>query len=212
MKALKNILFGVAGLIALFIVVGLFLPSTWEVKKSVTMAASKERIYKSVANFHQWLEWSPWNDSQDASLKYTYEGPEEGVGAQQNWTSDNMGTGFMKLLEADPEKGIKYELFIDMKNFKSTLHGEMTFESVDGQTNVTWTDRGDSGSNIIKKWMSLSMGSMLGKEMEQGLLKIKEIVEKEPAAQANDAEPAQAEGALAEEAAAPAENLEAQAE
>jgi len=177
MKALKNILITVAALVGLFIVIGLFLPNTWEVQKSVTMAASKENIYEHVANLAKWLEWSPWNDTKDTSLKYTYEGPEIGAGAQQNWTSDKMGTGWLKITEANPEKGINYDLFIDMGRFQSNLHGEMAFETVDGQTKVTWTDRGENGGNIIRKWMALSMGSMLGKDMEEGLNKLKQIVE-----------------------------------
>jgi len=179
MKALKNILIAVAALVVLFIVVGLFLPNTWEVSRSATMSAGKERIYDSVANLSKWLEWSPWNDTKDASLVYTYEGPEEGEGAQQNWTSEKMGTGWLKLTKAHPETGISYDLFIDMGRFQSTLHGEIAFETVGDQTKVTWTDRGENGNNIIKKLlMSLSMKSMLGKDMELALQKIKEIVEK----------------------------------
>lgn len=178
MKALKNILIAVAALAALFIVVGLFLPNTWEVSESVTMSASKGRIYDSVANLSKWLEWSPWNDSKDASLTYTYEGPESGEGAQQNWTSDKMGTGWLKIVKANPETGINYDLFIDMGRFQSKLHGEMVFETVGDQTKVTWIDRGENGNNIIKKWMSLSMKSMLSKDMKLALNNIKAITEK----------------------------------
>lgn len=186
MKTLKNILIATLALAGLFIIVGLFLPNTWEVNKSLTMAASKERIYSHVADLHKWPEWSPWNDAKDTSLKYSYEGPQEGVGAQQNWTSDKMGTGYLKLTEANPDTGIKYDLFIDMGRFQSSLLGQIAFENVDGQTKVTWTDKGENGNNIIRKWMALSISSMLGKDMLKGLHALKEIVEKVELASENN--------------------------
>jgi hypothetical protein len=203
MKALKNILIAVVALGALFIVVGLFLPNTWEVSKSVTISASKERIYDSVANLTKWPEWSPWNDTKDTSLKYTYEGAEFGEGAQQNWTSNKMGTGWLKITKANPETGISYDLFIDMGRIKSNLQGEIAFESVEGQTKVTWIDRGQN-KNIFEKWMALSMGSMLGKDMLLGLNNLKAIVEKAEVVEEVKEEPTADNAAPVEEAAAEA--------
>lgn len=179
MKVLKNISIAIAVLVALFIVVGLFLPSKWEVSRSLTMTASKERIYQQVANLQNWLNWSPWTGEEDKSLVYTYSGPEEGVGAQQNWTSEKMGNGWLKVVKAEAQSGVDYELFIDMGRFQSTLNGQMSFETVGDQTKVVWTDTGDSGNNLIKRWMSLGMNSMLGKDLDKGLAKLKELVEKE---------------------------------
>jgi hypothetical protein len=178
MKALKNIIIAAAALAALFTIVGLFLPNTWEVSKSISMSASKEKIYTHVADFHNWLSWSPWNDAKDTSLSYSYEGPTEGIGAQQNWTSDKMGSGWLKLTEANPQTGIKYDLFIDMGRFQSSFQGELAFETEGEQTKVTWTDRGDNGNSLVRKWMSLSLGSMLGKDMLAGLNNLKALVEK----------------------------------
>lgn len=180
MKLVKNISIVVGALIALFIVIGLFLPRTWEVSRSLTMAASKHRIYAEVANLHNFTKWSPWTDEKDKTLQYTYSGPEIGVGAQQDWTSEKMGKGWLKVVKADPETGIVYDLFIDMGSMQSSLTGTMDFESTGDQTTVTWTDRGDSGNNIFKRWMSvLFVTRMLGPDLEKGLANLKVIVEKE---------------------------------
>ncbi|HXW60581.1 MAG TPA: SRPBCC family protein [Myxococcota bacterium] len=187
MKVLKNISIAIGVVIALFIVIGLFLPSKWEVSKSLAMTASPERIYHEVANLHNWTKWSPWTYEKDKTLQYTYTGPEIGVGAQQNWTSEKMGKGWLKIVKADPESGITYELFIDMNNFQSTLNGTMVFEAAGDQTNVIWTDTGDSGNNLLRRWMSLGMGSMLGAELEKGLANLKVLVEKEASNNGNEA-------------------------
>lgn len=178
MKLVKNISIVVGALIALFIVIGLFLPRTWEVSRSATMAASKDRIYAEVANLHNFTKWSPWNDEKDKTLQYTYSGPEIGVDAQQDWTSEKMGKGWLKIVKADPDTGIVYDLFIDMGSMQSSLTGAIEFESTGDQTTVTWTDRGDSGNNIFKRWMSaLFVTKMLGPDLEKGLAKLKAIVE-----------------------------------
>ena len=44
MKIVKRILLGLLGLFALLLVIGLFLPSTWHVERSVTVAAPPEAI------------------------------------------------------------------------------------------------------------------------------------------------------------------------
>jgi|SRR5580700_8114189 hypothetical protein len=179
MKVLKNISIAVGSLLVLFIVVGMLLPSKWEVSRSINIAANKETIYSAVANLHRFIEWSPWTGEEDPSLVYTYEGPEEGVGAKQNWTSEKMGKGWLEISEADPEKGIIYKLFIDMGRWQNNLEGQMAFEALDNETKVTWTDRGENGANIVKKWMALFMNSMLGKDLEKGLTKLKSLTEKE---------------------------------
>src|ERR1700674_4786106 len=44
MKAIKNILVALSGLAFMFIVVGYFLPNTWEISKSLVIGARKEHI------------------------------------------------------------------------------------------------------------------------------------------------------------------------
>lgn len=162
--------------VVLFFAIGFFLPSKWEVSRTVLMPANSETIYAYTADLKKWTEWSVWTKKQDPSLEFTYEGPDSGIGAQQNWTSDNMGKGWLKILQANQDTGLAYDLFIDMGSFQSTIHGRMTFESKDNQTLVTWADNGDSGNNILKKWMNLMMDSMLGKELETSLNNLKTLV------------------------------------
>lgn len=200
MRTIKNISIVIAVLLALFVVIGLFLPSKWEVSRSLAMSASKQRIYDEVANLQNWLKWSPWTGEKDQTLKYSYEGPMVGAGAQQNWTSEKMGNGWLKIVEANVEEGIKYDLFIEMGPFSSNILGSMSFDDMGEETNVIWTDKGDYGNNILKKWMALAMGSMLGKDLETGLKSLKELVEKEEAPNNNDGDAQEHEQPKDEEA------------
>lgn len=175
---LKWLLIIIGTLVAIFVIGGFMIPREWTVSRSITINAPAEEIYPHVANLRNWQTWSPWTKEKDPTQVYTYEGPESGLGAKWLWTSEKMGKGVLEIKKASPSEGVAYELFIDMGNMQSTINGDMAFRPVDGKTEVTWTDRGDCGNHLAKRWMSLLIGRMLGAEMEQGLANLKSLVEK----------------------------------
>lgn len=179
MRVLKILLGVVVALVIVFFVGGFMIPPDWMVTRSMTMNATTSKIYPLVSNFKEWDKWSPWNNSKDASLHYTYDGPETGIGAKQSWTSEKMGKGWMQFTNADPQTGVSYELFIDMNGHQSTLQGNLNFKAEGAATMVTWTDHGYSGKSFIDRWMSLFVKPMLGKQFEIGLTNLKAMAEKE---------------------------------
>lgn len=181
MRILKFLLSTLLILLGIFLIGGFFIPDEWTVSRSITIHASPDEIYPYVSNFAEWQKWSPWSTSKNANLKYTYEGPDAGVGAKQRWISEKMGTGWMKITSADPHTGIAYDLFIDMGSSHSMLHGDIAFSQDKQETKVTWTDSGKSEKGYIKRWMSLIIKPMLGKDLDQGLAELKSIVEKKKA-------------------------------
>ena len=36
--------------------------STYTVERSATIAAEPQRIYDRLVDFHEWMQWSPWED------------------------------------------------------------------------------------------------------------------------------------------------------
>lgn len=177
-KFVKWIFIIVAILVAVFFVGGNLIPKTWTVTETISIDATNEVVYEQIADLKNWQNWSSWTKEKDPTQVYTYEGPDMGAGAKWLWTSEKMGTGWLEIKEASVDRGIVYELFIDMGSMQSTIHGEIALARVDdGALNVIWTDKGDSGSNLIKRWMSLVVKSMLSKELKEGLTKLKSIAE-----------------------------------
>ncbi len=166
-------------LLAIFVIGGFLIPDEWEISRSNTIHANAERIYPFVSNFKEWENWSPWNASKDATLKYSYEDSETVVGAKQSWTSEKMGNGWMKFTAASQQSGVSYDLFIDMGRMQSTLHGNIAFSPEGDETRLTWTDRGNSDKSWIKRWMSILIKPMLRKDLDSGLAGLKELVEKQ---------------------------------
>ena len=179
MRILKILLSTVVVLSVIFVAGGFLIPPAWMVERHITINASAEKIYPLVSDFREWDKWSPWSASKDASLHYTYDGPDTGIGAKQSWTSDKMGKGWMQFTAANPQTGVSYELYIDMGRYQSTLQGNIIFASENAATKVTWTDHGYSGKNMISRWMSLFIKRMIGREFDKGLANLKSMVEKQ---------------------------------
>jgi hypothetical protein len=177
MRVIKYLFRILLVLIVVFCMGGFFIPAQWSVTRSLVIHAPSEIIYPLVSNFKEWNKWVPWNTSKDKSLQYIYEGPAEGIGAKQSWTSEKMGKGWMQMTQANPQIGVGYDLYIDMGS-PSTLQGTIRFVNENDGTKVIWTDKGDSGTGFIKRWMSLLIKPMLGKEFTTGLNNLKVLVEK----------------------------------
>jgi hypothetical protein len=178
MRSLKILLNVLLILLGIFLMGGLLLPPKWIVSRSVTIHATPKEIYPFVSNFKEWEKWAPWNSHKDATLQYTYQGPRESAGAKQSWKSEKMGSGWMQFTSMNPQTGVAYDIYIDMGRSQSAFQGDLRFAREGDDTRVTWTDQGDSGKNLIKRWMSLVFKSMLGKDFETGLANLKMLVEK----------------------------------
>src|SRR4029079_17993737 len=86
MKPLKAAVYGLIGLVAVVLAAGLFLPRKAHVERSIVTSAAPATVFEIVNGFRRFNEWSPWA-RLDPDTKYTYSGPETGVGARMEWSS-----------------------------------------------------------------------------------------------------------------------------
>jgi hypothetical protein len=178
MKALKIALLAISGLIVTFVLIGFLLPSRWKVERSIVINAPAKVVYPLVANFKAgWPQWSGF-DTADPDIQYSYSGPDAGVGASRSWVSQKMGNGFQKIVKADPNKGVEFELGMEQSEF--IMNGRLVFESEGKSTKVTWTDEGKVGNNPFHRYLASLMNKMMGPVFEKSLATLKEKVEKKP--------------------------------
>ena len=175
MKLLKKILLLVGVLLVVLVVVSQFLPSTFHVERSVVIAAKSEAIHSWVGNLKKWPEWTAWTVAKDPSVVYSYEGPEEGVGAISKWEGKKMGQGQMKVVESDAAKGLKCELSFDHGKYLSI--GTIAYAAMEGGTKVTWSMHGNVSRNPLDRFFSLLMDKMGGPDFEEGLANLKKKAE-----------------------------------
>lgn len=182
MKILKKIAMVLGALIAVLVLVGLVLPSRVHVERSIDIAAPACTIFAQVNSFKAFNAWSPW---MDLGAEYTYEGPDEGVGAAMRWTGpeDTVGTGSEKIVGSVPCERVDVDLdFGDGTGMKATFTLKQGADSV----HVTWAVDGDFGWNLPARYFGLMFDSMIGPDHEKGLANLKALVEKLPKADFQD--------------------------
>lgn len=179
MRFLKGVLTVVAILVVALVVTAFFLPKTAHVERSATIDRPRSEVFGVLNNIHRFNAWSPWFDL-DPAAKYTYSGPQAGVGAKVAWVgSKDVGSGSQEIVASQPNEALKLQLdFGDMGRPVAEFHLVPAGQG----TKVTWTlDQSFEGS-LVGRYVGLMLDSMVGKDYEKGLAKLKTLVETFPAA------------------------------
>lgn len=174
MKVLKTVGVIVLILIALFFVIGLFLPSKLHMEDSIIIAKPASLVFKQVNNYRQWEGWSPWR-ATDPAMEIAYSGPDFGVSSSYSWKSKIHGEGNMTIRESEPYKKIVHDL--SFFEGGSTSSSTFLFEEVDGGTRVTWSLAIPSLSYPVERYMGLMMPRMMKKFFRDGLQSLKKVTE-----------------------------------
>ncbi|MBT0587246.1 SRPBCC family protein [Alteromonas oceanisediminis] len=174
MAVLKKLVIGIALIFMAFIVVGLLLPSSFEVKRTVVIEAEPSTVYENIVDLQEWQSWGVWF-KRDPNMVVTYAGPDRAVGMRSAWKSETEGNGEMEITALEHNRNVTYALrFPDMD---MASQGELTLEPIDAGTRVTWRDYGDVGSNIVYRYFALFMDSLIGPDFEDGLANLKTVSE-----------------------------------
>lgn len=171
-----NVLIGIVVLIAVFLLYVSQRPSEFRVSRSQLISAPPGIVFKQVNNLHMWDAWSPW-EKLDPTMKKTFEGPEEGVGAVSRWEGNSqVGSGSNTIVQSKPNEAIHFKLEM-LKPFQGTNQVEFTFEPQGDQTVATWTMTGKLV--FVTKIMDtlIGMDKMIGDQFQIGLKQLKAVCE-----------------------------------
>jgi hypothetical protein len=172
---LKKILVSLAVVVILFLSVGFFLPSSYEVKRSVVIESGSAGIFPFINNLKKWQEWTPWTREKYPQMVMSYSGPDYGIGAESSWVDEENGNGKLIIKQSNPESGIDYELTFDDY---APSQGRITMVKEGDFTRVSMELKGDLGNNPIGRYFGLFMDSAMGAQFEEGLENLKKLVEK----------------------------------
>lgn len=163
--------------IALLILAGFLLPREITVERSVYITKPPESVFGYVNNLRNFNAWSPWYQL-DPTTEYEYSGPEEGVGATMSWQSENpsVGTGSQTIVTSQPDSLVRMDLDFAAQGQATS---EIRLQPQGSGTNVTWWFSTDLGGSPIARWFGLMVKRMIGQSYEQGLQKLKNLVESE---------------------------------
>jgi hypothetical protein len=167
---------GIIVLVGILAAVSVGLPAHVTVARSVVINAPESAIFPYINNLHRFSDWSPWG-LRDPQLVVTYAGPEEGEGAQIQWTSQvkSVGAGSMEISSSEANHTVN--LAVNLNGLDGT--GSYDIAPAGSGSKVTWTFGYDSGSSPLKRWKALMLDGFIGAEYRAGLDKLKDKIETE---------------------------------
>lgn len=172
----KTILIGGVLLIAAVLIYAATQPDTFRVQRTTTIAASPQKIFDLIDNFHSWSAWSPW-EKMDPAMKRSYSGTATGKGAIYEWEgNDKVGKGRMEIVQSSPPSNVIIRLDFS-KPFEAHNTVEFTIMPNAGATNVTWSMIGHNPYLAKLMQVFFSMDRMVGKDFETGLANLKASAE-----------------------------------
>ncbi len=174
MKLLKGLLYLVIGLIVLFAVVALFLPSKARVERSIVIERTPELIFPLINSYRRFNEWSPWYGI-DPNTQYTFNTIDSGVGASMSWVGNSqVGSGTQTITASEAPSRIASDLkFGDM----ATAKVEIRLLPEATGTRVNWSYESDAGWNLVGRYFNLLTDRFVGADYEKGLVKLKSVAE-----------------------------------
>jgi uncharacterized protein YndB with AHSA1/START domain len=177
-KFLQWALAVVGGIVLVIVLVGLVLPGTFAVERSIEINAPARAVYDLVVEPKQWAKWSVWT-RRDPDMRITYSGPPFGMGAKWSWVSKSEGSGSMQFTRVEPDRRVEYAL--SFPDFGMRSSGALAIEPAGDRVKVTWTATGDVGPNPLKHYLAAMMDRIVGPDFEAGLVNLKAVAESKPA-------------------------------
>jgi uncharacterized protein YndB with AHSA1/START domain len=163
--------------IAVVLILAAAKPNTFSVQRGATMKAPPEKIFSLINDFHQWGNWSPW-ENRDPAMTRSFSGAQSGRGAVYAWEGNkNVGSGRMEILDASASSKIIIKLDF-LKPFEAHNTAEFTMLPQGDATNVTWVMHGPAPFMSKMMQVFMNMDKMIGKDFETGLANLKGLTER----------------------------------
>lgn len=183
MKILKIIGIALLSLLLIVVIAVTFMSPSAHMERSVVVKAPPAAVFQQIASFENFNKWSPWA-KMDPEMKQVIEGPTVGVGAKLSWDGPEMGKGSQLTVEYEENKRVKNAMAFEGMDGK--IFAEFVLEEVPEGTKIVWSydsdvsQTGYGNASMTKLFNAFVLESMLGKQYEEGLTSLKQIVESTP--------------------------------
>lgn len=174
---LKKIAIAVVVILAVIVGLALTKPDSFSVQRVTAIKAPPEKIMPLISDFHNWTSWSPW-EALDPNMQRTFSGAPNGKGAVYSWKGNkDVGQGRMEITDLSPPNKVIIKLdFIDPMESNNVT--EFTLNPQGDSTNVSWTMTGPMPFMMQLMSVFSSIDTMIGRDFEKGLAKMKAAAEK----------------------------------
>ena len=149
------------------ILIGLILPGSWAVERSLEMPAAPEQVFAYVNDVARWDVWTDWPEA--AAERF---GPPAGVGAGRSWNDPEFGDGVFTIVESIAGERVRYR--VEVEDGSMITEGTIALNRLSDGTRVTWRESGDFGWNPILGYVARAMDRLQGRELEMGLERLRD--------------------------------------
>jgi len=182
MTRLIEVLISLAIVLALFLVIGLVLPSSRHLSEQVQTNRKLTIVYDTVDSLRRFKDWNPLV-LHDPKMKIKLSGPESGVGAQLDYVSEvpTVGSGTWKIIANDPGKSVTYAISNNARGdnkrsiftFRPTGHLGRNVE-------VSQSYSVDYGFDLMGRYAGMYVARHVGDDMKLGLDRLSNILASVP--------------------------------
>lgn len=179
MKILKRIIISILSIILILLISALFVNQDYIVERQISINKPSQEVFDYVKFLKNQDNFSKWA-MLDPEMKKTYSGTDGTVGFISAWDSQNedLGAGSQEIMKINDGERIDFELRF-LRPFESTEAAYITTEPVnEGQTKVTWGFNGKMIYPTNLMLLFIDFDEMLGPDLQQGLERLKLILEK----------------------------------
>jgi hypothetical protein len=163
----------VGGVALLLFGIGVLLPNRWNVTRDVLIHAPAAEIHQLVDDWRAWESWAR-DPGDDPTLRYSYSGNPQGVGATRSFVGQYAGAGRSEIVKSDPTTGTAFVSAV--RSDTNNAHGSITYRPQGGSTLVTWNDQGTIES-LFGVFLRANVEDELTKHMDRSLQRLKAVAE-----------------------------------
>lgn len=171
MKTAARIFGLLAGLLVLFLLVGILLPGTWEANADIFLRHPPEKVFPFLDTPEAWEEWA----AIPAEGTEVY-GPHRGVGSGVRWSDPQYGDGQMEISASVRDASVEYAVTVEGGSL--LIQGAMVLEPEGDGTRVRWRESGDFGWNPLLGYTARGMKDSQGAALRASLERLGELLEK----------------------------------
>lgn len=132
-------------------------------------------IYPYLNTIDRWPEWTIINKSKDATILYSFSGPERGIGGAMTFDGEKLGNGKLTITDSERDHSLNFELKLNEEQV--TIHGVILLEPKSSGTDVSITMEGDVGLHLVNRYIILMMDQVIGPILDENLQNLQNLSE-----------------------------------
>ncbi|MGI9546333.1 MAG: SRPBCC family protein [Flavobacteriaceae bacterium] len=174
---METLLYILIGIVVLIAILALIAPKSYDISRSISINRPRSEVFNYARSLQKQDEWSPWS-KKDPDMNKQFEGTDGQVGAISKWQGNkDVGEGEQEITRVVENERIESALrFFKPWKSESEAYLQLSDNESNG-TNFTWGFSGKNKFPVSIMMLFMNMEKALGKDFEEGLASLKEILE-----------------------------------